>query len=65
MSMTTDGVEPITDHVHTGSWSANLEQPDHADDRDLVVEQAFEGIDVTYVDRCGCGGHVTRVFVDR
>lgn len=96
--MSSTDVEPITDRLHTGSWSANLEQPEHAADRELVVEQAIEavrhtaegthvnlvthgeqghpdgylygalreaveGIDVTYVDRCGCGGHVTRVFV--
>jgi len=24
--------EPVTDHTHDTSWSANLEQPQHADD---------------------------------
>ena len=28
------------------------------------LEAVFDGIDVEYVDRCGCGGHVTRVHVD-
>jgi putative CGCGG family rSAM target protein len=94
------GVEPVTDHVHETSWSANLEQPRHAADVDLVVSQALDAIEHTepghhvnlvtngehghpstylydalrdldgaeeldweYVDRCGCGGHVTRVYV--
>ncbi|NUB91999.1 CGCGG family rSAM-modified RiPP protein [Haloterrigena sp. SYSU A558-1] len=93
-------VEPVTRREHDVSWSANLEKPRHAADRDLVVSQAkdaveataagthvnlvthgdhgrpenylwdeleaaFEGIDleIEYVDRCGCGGHVTRVHV--
>ncbi|WP_049923708.1 CGCGG family putative rSAM-modified RiPP protein [Halopiger djelfimassiliensis] len=93
-------VEPVTRRDHDVSWSANLEQPRHADDRDLVVEQAKDAVAATatgchvnlvthgdhghpetylweplaaafddrslefeYVDRCGCGGHVTRVFV--
>lgn len=84
--------------VHEGSWSANLEHPAHAADRDLVVEEAIEaidatadgyhvnlvthgdhgdpreylwdeleaaadGIDLEYVDQCGCGGYVTRAHV--
>lgn len=93
-----DDVEPITDTVHDNSWSANLEKPQHADDRSLVVDQALDAIEHTtsgnhvnlvthgdhghpseylydalddalddidyeYVERCGCGGHVTRVHV--
>lgn len=27
------------------------------------LEAAFDGIRLEYVDRCGCGGHVTRVHV--
>ncbi|MFB6352631.1 MAG: CGCGG family rSAM-modified RiPP protein [Halobacteriales archaeon] len=42
-----DDAEPVTDHVHHNSWSANLEQPRHADDRGLVVEQAVEAVDHT------------------
>ncbi|RQG90783.1 CGCGG family putative rSAM-modified RiPP protein [Natrarchaeobius chitinivorans] len=84
---------------HTVSWSANLEGPRHAADRELIVEAAldaveataggthvnlvthgdhgrperylwdeleaaFDGIKLEYVDRCGCGGHVTRVHVE-
>jgi len=40
-------VDPITDHVHETSWSANLEQPRHADDRDLVVAQAIGAVEHT------------------
>jgi putative CGCGG family rSAM target protein len=94
-----DTAKPITEEVHDNSWSANLEKPHHADDRDLLVEQAVEavqhtttgyhvnlvthgaqghpseylfeavregvdaGLTVSYVDQCGCGGHVTRVHV--
>jgi len=98
-SVSHDDVEPVTDHVHDNSWSANLEKPHHAEDRDLVVEQAreavahtapgnhvnlvthgdhghpeaylydplraaFDGIDLEYVEQCGCGGHVTRARVE-
>ncbi len=95
-----EGVEPVTDRVHDNSWSANLETPQYAVDRGLLVEHAIEAIerttpgnhvnlvthgdhghpeqylygpleaafenraDVEYVERCGCGGHVTRVHVE-
>jgi len=36
--------EPITDRVHENSWSANLELPEHAADRDLVVEQSLDAV---------------------
>ncbi|MFC7045780.1 CGCGG family rSAM-modified RiPP protein [Halobacteriaceae archaeon GCM10025711] len=39
--------EPVTDHVHENSWSANLEQPEHAVDRDLVLRQAVEAVEHT------------------
>lgn len=101
-------VEPVTDRDHDNSWSANLEQPRHGEDSDLVIAQAVDAIEHTtsgnhvnlvthgnhghpseylypalsdefdgdgevddvdseveweYVDRCGCGGYVTRVYV--
>jgi len=90
--------DPVTEEVHDNSWSANLEKPEHAEDRDLVVQGAVEAVEhtapgnhvnlvthgdhghpesylydelaarfdheVTYVEQCGCGGHVTRVFVE-
>ncbi|WP_440007194.1 CGCGG family putative rSAM-modified RiPP protein [Halomicrococcus sp. SG-WS-1] len=91
--------EPVTDHVHESSWSANLELPRHADDRALTVEQALDAVRKTasgyhvnlvthgnhghpetylfdelrdafddaeyrFVERCGCGGYVTRVHVE-
>ncbi|WP_226006293.1 CGCGG family rSAM-modified RiPP protein [Natrinema salinisoli] len=99
MSETASDVEPVTRRDHEASWSGNLEGPEHAANRELVVEQAkgaidatatgfhvnlvthgehghpesylwdeleaaFDGIRFEYVDRCGCGGHVTRVHVD-
>ncbi|MBB6646826.1 CGCGG family putative rSAM-modified RiPP protein [Halobellus ruber] len=75
--------------VHDNSWSADLEGPDHAADREFLVEQALSAVDHTtpgehghpetylydalareygdemeweYVDQCGCGGHVVRVY---
>jgi putative CGCGG family rSAM target protein len=98
MSVAHDDVEPITEETHDTSWSANLETPAHADDRDLVVvharqavertatghhvnlvthgdhghpetylydelDDALDGVDYEYVEQCGCGGHVTRVYV--
>ncbi|MFB6131272.1 MAG: CGCGG family rSAM-modified RiPP protein [Salinigranum sp.] len=43
--------EPVTDRVHDNSWSANLEKPQLAVDRDLVVEQAVSAVEHT------SGGH--------
>lgn len=33
--------------AHDASWSANLEDPEHADDRDLVVEEALDAVRAT------------------
>lgn len=84
------------DPTHDTSWSANLEGPEHAASRALVVEEAVEAVERTaegvhvnlvthgdhghpetylfdgleaafpeaefeFVERCGCGGYVTRV----
>lgn len=60
MSSTSDehdrDVEPVTDRVHDTSWSANLEKPHHADDRDLVLEQAVDAVEHT-----APGNHVNLV----
>lgn len=45
-----DDVQPITDEVHDNSWSANLERPHHADDRDLVIDQAKTAVEHTAPD---------------
>jgi putative CGCGG family rSAM target protein len=98
MEASHDDVEPIAEEIHQNSWSANLEQPEHAESRELVHEQAIAAVEHTaagyhvnlvthgdhghprtylydaldaafgdleyeYVERCGCGGHVTRVHV--
>lgn len=39
--------EPVTDHVHDNSWSANLEKPAHGEDEDLVLSQAIEAVEHT------------------
>jgi putative CGCGG family rSAM target protein len=100
MSSKSEPTEELADGNHDGSWSANLEQPRHAESADQVVADARAAVratsvgyhvnlvthaahghprsylweelesmaasldrdlDVEYVDRCGCGGHVTRV----
>jgi len=48
--------DPITDHVHDNSWSANLEQPVHAEDRERVVRDAIEAVEHT-----APGNHVNLV----
>jgi putative CGCGG family rSAM target protein len=48
--------EPITDHVHRNSWSANLERPRYADDRDRLVADA-----VAAVEHTAAGYHVNLV----
>ncbi|WP_436928943.1 CGCGG family putative rSAM-modified RiPP protein [Halosimplex halobium] len=56
MSVSHDDVEPVTDRVHDNSWSANLEKPHHAEDRDLVVSQALDAVEHT-----APGNHVNLV----
>jgi putative CGCGG family rSAM target protein len=91
-------VAPVTDEMHHNSWSANLEQPIHAEDRSLVLRGAetaiehtapghhvnlvthgeyghpgaylydrldeFENVSYEYVEQCGCGGYLTRAYVE-
>jgi putative CGCGG family rSAM target protein len=51
-----DAVEPVTTEHHDTSWSANLEQPHHADDRGLLVGQALDAVEHT-----AAGTHVNLV----
>lgn len=37
----------VTDRVHENSWSANLEHPRHAGDRDLTVAEAVAAVEHT------------------
>lgn len=39
--------EPVTRRVHENSWSANLETPHHAEDRDRVLAEAIDAIEAT------------------
>ena len=48
--------DPVTDRVHDNSWSANLEGPEHAADRDLLVRQAIDAVEHT-----AAGNHVNLV----
>lgn len=48
--------EPVTDRVHTNSWSANLEEPHHSDDRPLVERHAIQAVEHT-----AAGYHVNLV----
>lgn len=38
---------PVTERVHDNSWSANLEGPEHAANRSLLVEQAIDAVEHT------------------
>lgn len=49
-------VEPVTRREHDVSWSANLEKPHHAADRELVVSQAKDAVEAT-----AAGTHVNLV----
>lgn len=55
-SHTVDDVEPVTDHDHDASWSANLEREQYAEDSDLVVAHALDAIEHT-----ASGRHVNLV----
>jgi len=48
--------QSVTDRVHTNSWSANLEEPQHSDDRELVERHAVEAVEHT-----AAGYHVNLV----
>jgi putative CGCGG family rSAM target protein len=39
--------DSLTDQVHETSWSANLEHPRHAEDRELVVAEALDAVEHT------------------
>ncbi|MFB6109904.1 MAG: CGCGG family rSAM-modified RiPP protein [Halodesulfurarchaeum sp.] len=39
--------EPVTDHVHSNSWSANLEASQYGDDLDLLERHAIEAVEKT------------------
>ncbi|WP_424002902.1 CGCGG family rSAM-modified RiPP protein [Haloarcula salina] len=56
MSRVHENVPPVTDAVHDNSWSANLETPEHAEDRALVVAQAVDAVEKTTA-----GNHVNLV----
>ena len=51
-----DEPDPVTDRVHDNSWSANLEKPEHADDREFLLEQAVDAVEHT-----AAGHHVNLV----
>jgi putative CGCGG family rSAM target protein len=51
-----DDTEPVTDHVHENSWSANLEKPRYADDVDLATRDA-----ITAIEHTTSGYHVNLV----
>ena len=57
--MSSDSTSPApgsNDQVHETSWSANLEGPEHADDRDRVLAESIDA-----VDRTAPGCHVNLV----
>ncbi|WP_224829770.1 CGCGG family rSAM-modified RiPP protein [Saliphagus infecundisoli] len=41
------GTEPVTDHVHSSAWIADLERPEHAADRELLVEEGITAVENT------------------
>lgn len=51
-----ENAEPVSDEVHENSWSANLELPEHAADRDRLVAEA-----IAAVERTAPGYHVNLV----
>jgi putative CGCGG family rSAM target protein len=51
-----EAAEPITGEVHDNSWSANLEKPEHADDRELILAHAIDAVEHTT-----SGNHVNLV----
>lgn len=39
--------EPVTDHVHANSWSANLEEPQYEGDLGLLKQHAIDAVKKT------------------
>jgi putative CGCGG family rSAM target protein len=39
--------ESVTERVHDNSWSVNLETPEHAENRELVLSQAIDAVEHT------------------
>lgn len=44
---TVDDAKPVTERRHENSWSANLEKPEHATDRQRVIDGALSAIEHT------------------
>ncbi|MFC3476743.1 CGCGG family putative rSAM-modified RiPP protein [Halobacterium litoreum] len=44
MSEHAHAAEEVPDEVHENSWSANLEHPEHAGDRERVVADALDAV---------------------
>jgi len=42
-----DGPEPVTGEFHERAWAADLERPEHAANRDLLLSEAAEAIETT------------------
>ncbi|WP_181687010.1 CGCGG family putative rSAM-modified RiPP protein [Halorhabdus salina] len=42
-----DDAAPVTEQIHENSWSANLEEPAHAQDRKRIVDGALSAIEHT------------------
>lgn len=47
LSLNGDVREPVTRRVHNRPWTADLESPRHAKDRQLVVEEAVDAVEQT------------------
>jgi putative CGCGG family rSAM target protein len=56
MSSTPRDPDAVTDERHDNSWSANLERPEHAEDRELLLEETKRAIEHTVP-----GNHVNLV----
>jgi putative CGCGG family rSAM target protein len=54
------------DHTAAGSHVNLVTHGDLGHPETYLYDEldAVEGLDYEYVDRCGCGGHVTRVHVE-
>lgn len=41
------GTKPVTDHVHGSTWATDLERPEHAADRELLVEELITAVETS------------------
>ncbi len=66
-TLVVDGAITAVEHTAPGNHLNLVTHGEHGHPEaylyDALVDH-FDGLDLEYVERCGCGGHVTRAYVE-